>query len=525
MPQPLGKGAEQAALETVQRVAGRRLVGESLEVGREPPRAGFERGFDRTPGEPGVERGREAVERGAALGVAGGRQGAIGHRRRTHEERHLLDHGELLVLLVGHVVGDRQRAVDLVEAFEPRRQILGRGDTVDEHVERPRRALALAQQIAQRGHRFGGLVVEIERVEVEPGQRHERHRARRQHGGDDAHRVPPPHGQTEQSARGLAAARATAGSRRGSERPQAQQRGKHRVVGEQADEHAGPRDQAEFGNPGVVGRDEHVEARGGGRGAQEQGAADVAPGGGERVRVRPARVHEFAVSQAHVDAEGDAEADEQHGERDRDEIELADRERGEARGPYQPDRQGDERRRHQPYRTQPEEKDETDEDEGDRGRQRGAPAGGRELVVRQRDASREPHAHAIFGDQRELPGERADRLDRRLVGGEAGEVAPRLQHDEPPAVVDRRGLARYDLLPGQMVAASGERRFDRVAQAVERVREVELRRLAVGDVVDRFLENREQAAEARVLDQLADQRLHPGEVVGKLPERVEVEIE
>ncbi len=57
--------------------------------------------------------------------------------------------------------------------------------------------------------------------------------------------------------------------------PDTEKRRQHGEAAEEAHQHAGPGDQAQLAHRLVVGRDEHVEADGGGDGAEHEGASDA----------------------------------------------------------------------------------------------------------------------------------------------------------------------------------------------------------------------------------------------------------
>ena len=519
LAQALGERAEQAAFEHVERRA--RFV-ETVDGRRQAPHARLERRLDTALGEPLVERRFERAERGAALAFFGRRQHAA--RWPAHEERQLLDQRELVVLALGHVVADGHDAVDLVECLEAGGERLGLFAARGEHLERPRRRTALGQEVAQRGHRLGLRVVQVERVEVEADLRQQRYRQHRRGERPHTHR---PAGRRRQPGKARDGPRdARVRTRRvGAKRHQFQQRGKNGDVGYEADEHAGARDEAELRNARVIGGDEHVESCRRRRRAQEQGAADLVARADERLGRRATVGDQLAVAQAHMNAEVDAKADEQHGERHRDEVELADGQRREAGGPDEPDEQRDERREDQPQRTQADEQHDGDEDERDRRGDLGALLGALQLLVVEGDAARETHANAFLGDEPEVRRQPAHRLHRLLLRLQDREVEARLNEDQAATIRGRRGLAADHLAPRQVVATALDGGVDGVAEAVERLGGIEPRRFTLAQDFDGELELGEQAAQAGVPGQRGDQRLHLGEVVGEVLELFEVEVE
>src|SRR3546814_13722903 len=89
-----------------------------------------------------------------------------------------------------------------------------------------------------------------------------------------------------------------------------------------------------------------------------------------------------------MNAEIDAEAYEQRGESNRDQVEVADHGRGEARSPDKTGHQRKKSSRNQPKRTQPDEKEDNEQEEGADTGKRGAIEYAQQLPRRQGPAAR-----------------------------------------------------------------------------------------------------------------------------------------
>ncbi len=108
---------------------------------------------------------------------------------------------------------------------------------------------------------------------------------------------------------------------------QMDQRRQHGHAGGEGDQHAEAGDQSEFRHALVFGRQEGQETRGGGEARQRQRRADKRRRRAEIALIEIVDLMTLgAIANAELDAEIDADADEQHGEIDRNEIEGADHE-------------------------------------------------------------------------------------------------------------------------------------------------------------------------------------------------------
>ena len=137
--------------------------------------------------------------------------------------------------------------------------------------------------------------------------------------------------------------------------PQAEHGDQRRQEGEAerpGDRHAGGGDDAELGETSVVGGSEREKAEAGAQRAQRQRSGDACDRRPQRRRLALAAAERLLKAQHHVNAEIDAEANEQDRKGHRDQIEAADGQGRETRGEYQTDRQGKQRGHAQPGRPQ-----------------------------------------------------------------------------------------------------------------------------------------------------------------------------
>ncbi len=168
-------------------------------------------------------------------------------------------------------------------------------------------------------------------IEVEADERQRRKASRSQERRKHEDRAPVASRQGGE-ARGLRGGRVGCSA---AQRQQSEHCRQHRETGGEGDEHAAAGDQSQLCEAAEIRRQKGVEARCGSHGAQHEGAAD-ADAGAPQCRVLLEAMGELlAVAQSQMDAEIDRQADEQHGERDRDQVQVAEREGGESRRPHQ----------------------------------------------------------------------------------------------------------------------------------------------------------------------------------------------
>jgi len=221
-----------------------------------------------------------------------------------------------------------------------------------------------------------------------------------------------------------------------------------------------------------------------------------------------------------VDAEIDAEADEEHGEGHRDKVQRADGEGREAGGPGEARHQGDQHRHHQAPGLQPGEEHHGHEDRGDQADDADAGAHGDQFVLQHQRLAGEPQAIAVVPGKAQVPRRRLDRRHRRRQGLQRGEVDHRLGDDEAPAVPRRLGRAGDQRLPGDtgrgvgLQSLGGLRHLRQQGRQGRQVGTRVLPRILPHILLSqRFGQQAGQAAQARVLLQGGQQRLGLGQAV------------
>ena len=336
---------------------------------------------------------------GGGRAVSGRLFQTLGRQRRGEKKRHGCDDAELLVLARGHVVGEGFRPFHQVQAVQPMRQVPGGVQVGAKHGDRIGAGTAVPHQIEEGGDRFRPRVLQVQGIEIEarPG----RHQGGRQPENQGPRRQRPGR-PPDQSPPSLHPA--------GGEGRQGEQGGQHRQVGEQGDEHSRARDQAELGQPQIIRGQEGIKGDGRRHGGQRQGAADAIGGLAQGRPVVPAPVDPFLVAQPEVDAEIDAQADEQDREGHRDQVQLADGGEGEAGGPDQPHDQGDEDGRGQARRPEAGVKQADDQGERQHGGQSHAFLDALQLLGRQRRRPGQAYPEPVAGVQARLGCEPADGL-------------------------------------------------------------------------------------------------------------------
>ena len=223
----------------------------------------------------------------------------------------------------------------------------------------------------------------------------------------------------------------------------------------------------------------------------------------------------LAVTKREMDAEIDAETDEQHGEADGYEVEVSDRERREGGGPHQPHQKGRERRQYEPRATQSGEQQYGDEEDGDDGGAGGALGGAQQFLVIQRHRTGEPDADPVRRDQAQFVRKRSDARDG--AGAEQQFAFPRrhLDDDDAPAVAGVSGLAGHHFLPTELMGPALGLGLESRGHGVEQLGEPAPRLRPLDDLPGGFRQHLHQAAEAVIGDKLGQQRLGIGQPVGQ----------
>ncbi|VWC29650.1 hypothetical protein BLA15945_06369 [Burkholderia lata] len=297
-------------------------------------------------------------------------------------------------------------------------------------------------------------------------------------------------------------------------REQAQQRGQQRERGEQCDEHPDARDQAQLGHAAIGGRDEREEARRDGRGGQRERHAHRVRGADQRVI--DARIAEalLAVLHAVLDREVDAEADEQHHERDRDHVQRTDHREAECGGHDEADEQRDQHRADHPLRAQCQPQDDEHGEQREDAVERRAVFDRREFVVGERLLAGQAHGRA----EALLEVERAGRVADHLAGFRAGfqrAVVDHGLHGDERARGLPRGIVVDQCAPRERGRLAGQHVVDRRGAACEQLRHRGQFHLAGQQrLAERGGQRRGEPGQARVLREFVDERARARELRG-----------
>ena len=292
--------------------------------------------------------------------------------------------------------------------------------------------------------------------------------------------------------------------------------GRHqRHIGGKGDEHGASGYDAKLREADEIGAGKGEEADGGGDGAKRERVADAARRFPQRRCIIGPSDNRLAVTQREMDAEIDAETDEQHGEADRYEVEVADRERREGGGPHQPHQKGRQRRQYQPRAAQSGEQQKGDEEDGDDGGVGGAPGGAQQFLVIQRHRAGEPDADALCRDQAQFAGKRPDARDG--AGAEQQFALPldRLDDDDAPAVAGVFGLPGHHFPPTEITGPALGLGLEGRGHGVEQPDQPAARLRPLGDLPGGFGQHLHQAAQAVIGDEFGQQRLGIGQPVGQ----------
>ena len=223
----------------------------------------------------------------------------------------------------------------------------------------------------------------------------------------------------------------------------------------------------------------------------------------------------LAVTQYEMDAEIDTETDEQHGEADGYEVEVADRERREGGGPHQPHQKGRERRQYQLRAAQSGEQQYGDEEDGDNGGVDGALGGAQQFLVIQRHRTGEPDADSLCWDQAQFVRKRPDARDGGGAEQQFAFPRRRLDDDDAPAVGSVPGLPGHHFLPTEITGPALGFGLEGRGHGVEQPDQPAARLRPLGDLLGGFRQHPHEAAQAVIIDELGQQRLGIGQPVGQ----------
>ena len=224
-----------------------------------------------------------------------------------------------------------------------------------------------------------------------------------------------------------------------------------------------------------------------------------------------------------MNAEIDAEPDKQHCKRDRDEIEMTDRQGGETGSPDKPRHERRENREHEPQGTDSPGEQYRDQDEADHPGIRRPAGNAFKFFGRNDHPAGQPHRDAVVGGQTGLGRHFPDARHGFRRRGERSEIDAGFRHDDPP-VGTVAGLPADQPPPRQHAGfavrdGGGDRR-----QTVEDRGDPGHLSGLVGPV-DGIAEHRVQAAQGRIGGKLHQKGLGFGNIVGKPDKLFAVQIE
>jgi hypothetical protein len=384
-------------------------------------------------------------------------------------------------------------------------------------------AIASAACRVEGPHGFARGIANVERVVVETGLGQDEDRGRTERQGARAHgaRVPERQRREPPSAPGRTA-HVPAGLRYGAH---AQEGGEQRQRAEEADEHADAGDETELGDSHEVGGNEGEEADRRRQRAEGDGAAHVASGLAERMGVRASLAEELAVADAQVDPEVDAQADEEHGKGDRDEVEVTDGDGGESSRVDQAHQKREECRQDEATRAQSQAENDSHQREGRDPRHGGLGANRLHLFVGESHVARDAYADAALGSERELARDPAHPEDGLLRGLQVVEVEHRLHQQEAPVRIAFDAAGRQDLGPGQVVGLAGHESVQAFGEVAEHRLKPAPAHVALAYRADTTRHHRRQAVQAPVARELGEIGLALGEAVGQIFELRRLEVE
>ena len=279
------------------------------------------------------------------------------------------------------------------------------------------------------------------------------------------------------------------------------------------DRHAGGGDDAELGEAPVVRGSEREKAEAGAQRAQRQRSGDACDRRPQRRRLALAAAERLLKAQHHVNAEIDAEANEQDRKGHRDQIEAADGQGRETRGEYQTDRQGKQRGHAQPGRPQAPDQQRRDREGAQAAGKQRTRAGARQLLGVEHRAAGEAETQTVVGSDAQGGGfdpQGGDRVGRRR---HRAVVEPRLGLDHGRG--RRRVIAAAQSpAPGQLGGLPGPLRLDHLRHGTQHA--IQLGGgLALPLMLERQFEEASEPAQARILGQRGEQRLRLRQAVGQ----------
>ena len=235
-------------------------------------------------------------------------------RRRARYDR------DLLILIGGNEAGEGDDARDLRQGREAGGERARRLDRGRNHFGGVAGGGGVAAQVPKRRDRLAVRVHEVERIVVEPQPIERRQQAEDDERGAEQHGPAPPRQIiVDRRERGVAERLGSPGGSTSMIRA-----GSTVMLVTIGDQHADARDQTEFGNAALVGRQEGKESCRGRERGERKWRRHPVPGRAQRVGKTAEPVALVAIAHAELDGEIDADADEENGEIDRNDVEGAD---------------------------------------------------------------------------------------------------------------------------------------------------------------------------------------------------------
>jgi hypothetical protein len=223
-----------------------------------------------------------------------------------------------------------------------------------------------------------------------------------------------------------------------------------------------------------------------------------------------------AIAHAELNAEIDADAHEQHCERDRDRIERAHHPQSERRRDGQSHENAEEHRQDDFRRLQRQPKDGQHHDDGAERILECMILEGCKLLVLDRDRAGEAQARVVLPFESDIGGRLANCGGGGLARLERAIVDHRADVDEPAQVARRGRLVVHQLPPGKACRLTFERVLDRLGEHGERTHHVVERILLRRYALEGESERLHQAAPRGVAGEHLDQRLRLREATHRL---------
>ena len=225
-----------------------------------------------------------------------------------------------------------------------------------------------------------------------------------------------------------------------------------------------------------------------------------------------------AIAHAELQAEIDAQADEQNREIDRDQIERADHHHADRGRHGEPDNKRDKDREDDAEPAQRKPQDHEHDCDRHRGVERGILLDGGEFFVGHRHRTGQPQARLIFAGDIEVGGGLANGFRGALAWLELGVIQRGLDFEEAQLLARRRRPSLHHFVPGKACRLAGIDVLDRVRGEIHRPLHIVERELTALHAEQAELEGLDDAAERRVAGEHLNQTL-------RLPENLHLRLE